>query len=197
MRNCALLIVAVLVALWMIQDHSISQWHNIDIVSAIDGKEYEVLGREENPKQASDILARLNRDNTILINHLESKYRNTLVAKEVEFLSENYDGGAMSEHRPMGTKNTSYVLNKGDVIKLCLRDKETGEFHNYSTLQFVNFHELSHMLDRKWGHNSSFWKCFRFVLQESEEAGIYKPVDYSKHPVPYCGITINSNPYYR
>ena len=33
-----------------------------------------------------------------------------------------------------------------------------------------------------------------FLLEEAEEAGIYKSVDYGSTPVEYCSMTLSDNP---
>lgn len=165
-------------------------------LSEIDGQHYPVKAHFEDYKMASDTLAKLNKVNNRLINHLQKKYKDTPYYGEVEFLSGNYDGGALSEHTPKTTVNTSYVLNKGDQIKLCLRSPKNGKIHDFQTLLFVNLHELSHLLDRQYGHNDTFWDSFKILLHEARSIGVYNPIDYEKYPTTYCGITIASNPYY-
>ena len=165
-------------------------------VSTVDNKAYVVKKNYANHETASNILARLNHINTTLIKHLERKYGNTRLSSNVEFLTGNYDGDVLQEHTPRSTVNTSYVLNKGDLIKLCLRDQTTGEFHDFDTLLFVNLHELSHLLDKEYGHNNSFWTGFKFILKEAHSIGLYTPVDYETSPVGYCGIEINNNPFF-
>lgn len=165
-------------------------------ISSIDGKVYAVKKNFTDHQRASDILARLNAINQKLITHMAAKYANTSNEDGIAFLSENYNGDVLSEHIPMTVINTSYVLNKGDLIKLCLRSPETGEIHDFQTLLFVNLHELAHLLDYDYGHNTSFWRGFKTILQEAAELGVYTPVDYSKFPTRYCGLTITSNPYF-
>lgn len=190
----ALIIIFVLLVIWNV--HLYTQNPEAMVVSTIDGDEYAVKTNYADTQTAADILARLNIINTTLIDHLERKYNNTAYQSDIEFLSNNYDGDALSEHTPLTTVNTSYVLNKGDVIKLCLRNKKNGGFHDFNTLTFVNLHELSHLLDRKYGHNPSFWTGFKLILTEAHGLGLYTPVDYLKTPVTYCGMQITSNPYF-
>ena len=163
-------------------------------VSVIDDNEYEVKKKYKNHNKAADILAILNKKNEKLLSHLKEKYKNSNKL-DVDYLYENYDGDNLSENIPKNGENTSYVLNKGDAIKVCLRDK-TGKFHNINTLTFVNLHELSHLLDKEYGHKKGFWRGFQTILDEAVNIGIYKPVDYKKTPVDYCGIQIYSNPYF-
>jgi hypothetical protein len=166
------------------------------VVSKIDGKAYSVKESYTDSQMAANLLSKLNIINQQVIHELGQKYDGTARETDIDFLTENYNGDVLEEHTPRTTKNTSYVLNKGDLIKICLRDPVTKKLHDFDTILFVNFHELSHMLDKQYGHNPSFWTSFKFILQEAEHMGLYKPIDYSKHPVKYCGIDITGNPYY-
>lgn len=167
------------------------------IISTHDGEPYVVEERYDNPEEAFNILARLNEINETLISHLLKKYVNSKYERDLRFLKSNYNGNVLQEHTPTSTVNTSYVLNKGDEIRLCLRDQRTKQLHSFDILLFVNLHELSHMLDRQYGHNNSFWTGFKFILHEAYELGLYNPVDYSKNPATYCGLTVTSNPFFR
>jgi hypothetical protein len=193
MRIC-LIIILVILLVWNIKMYL--EFPERLTVSIIDGKEYTVKKQYKNHQKASDILAKLNYVNNTVIAHMQKKYTNSSEI-DVDFLVKNYNGDVLSEHTPRTTVNTSYVLNKGDLIKLCLRNKETGEFHDMNTLIFVNLHELSHLLDREYGHKKSFWRGFQTVLKEAVELGFYKPINYSKNPANYCGLQINSNPFFR
>ena len=63
---------------------------------------------------------------------------------------------------------------------------------------FVNLHELTHIASTKNdpGHKIDFWKNFKIILQEAKEIGVYKPINYKKTPVNYCGMNIFYNPYF-
>ena len=189
----ALIIVICILIIWNYR--LATEFPEMRVRSSFDGEIYTVKARPGN-KQASDILARLNNVNNTLIAHVSQKYGGTRPSVDIQFLNKNYNGNHLSEHTPRTTVNTSYVLNKGDAIKLCLRDPTTGKFHNFDTLLFVNLHELSHLLDRQFGHHETFWQSFAFILREAHEIGLYNPVDYSRFPVSYCGMIIKSNPYW-
>ena len=45
------------------------------------------------------------------------------------------------------------------------------------------------------GHTKKFWDNMAYLLEKGEQIGIYVPEDYSKQPVDYCGMEINSTPY--
>lgn len=188
-----LIIILVILSIWNVRLYV--EFPERMTVSVIDGNSYTVKKNFKDHQIASNILAKLNHVNKTVIAHMQKKYSNSEHI-DIEFLVENYNGDVLSEHIPRTHINTSYVVNKGDQIKLCLRDKKTGNFHDMNTLVFVNLHELSHLLDKEYGHNKSFWRGFQTVLEAAVELELYKPIDYKKYPTSYCGIKIYSNPYF-
>jgi hypothetical protein len=123
------------------------------------------------------------------------------VQERVRQLIKNYGATTIYEISPLNGENlTSYTQDKKDLV-LCLRRKEPNAagqhpLHDINTMMFVVLHELTHMMNDTWGHPSDFWMLFRFMLEASVEADVYRPVDYSKHPVIYCGLNINYSPYF-
>jgi hypothetical protein len=55
---------------------------------------------------------------------------------------------------------------------------------------------MAHMITKTIGHGPDFWNNFGWLLQEAEKIGIYKPRDFSAHPVSYCGMKITDQPKY-
>ena len=74
--------------------------------------------------------------------------------------------------------------------------KNGGKLIDLNTLTFVAIHELSHIASKSIGHNEEFWNNFKFLLEEAEIIGVYKPEDYKEDPKNYCGMKITDNPYY-
>ena len=60
---------------------------------------------------------------------------------------------------------------------------------------FVTIHELAHVMTESVGHEPEFWNNMSYLLHEAEKLGIYTHKEYSKVPVNYCGMEINSTPY--
>ncbi len=120
--------------------------------------------------------------------------------KMVRALLKRYNPNVIVEHSPKSAKNTSYVWAKGGEIGYCLRERETGEnkIHAIPSVYFVNLHEISHLASIEYNpkHTKSFWRNFKFILEEAVEAGVYKPVDYSISPMNYCGVSVYYNPLY-
>ncbi len=89
---------------------------------------------------------------------------------------------------------TSYTVDKGNELHLCLRNKEDKTFHGVNLLMFVALHELAHVMSKSYGHNEEFTKNFVYLLKMSSRCGTYAPVDYSRNSQKFCGIQVNYNP---
>ncbi len=115
----------------------------------------------------------------------------------VNMMLRNYNPEAIVETDPETSSDTSYTVSKGKILYVCLREKKAPfRLQNTNDILFVLLHELAHMGNNTWGHGKAFWTVFKFVLQEANNCGIYDPIDYSRDPRPYCGLTINYSPYY-
>ena len=183
--------------------------NTVNIRSGVDGLNYRVHLAHANQAAASDMLAALNSRVIALMRHLRGKYlhaegfperadatRRLLSRYNPENLTEN------SPRDPIG--DTSYTLDKGRTVALCLREKDpaaTGDpdvhdFHDMETLTFVTFHELTHIAITEVDHPPRFWRAFKFILEEGREAGLIEGRDYEKNPIVYCGILVDYNPLY-
>ena len=89
---------------------------------------------------------------------------------------------------------SSFTVNKGELISVCVRSKENhSQFHNHQLLLFVIIHELGHIASESFGHNDEFNTNFKWLLHEAQNVG-YTPVDYSVNPITYCGVNVTNNP---
>lgn len=114
-------------------------------------------------------------------------------------LFERYNKEAIYEISPLNKANlTSYTENKGEQLVLCLREKKAvnGEnrLHDPNTMMFVVCHELTHIMNDAWGHETEFWELFKTMLENAIECGVYSPVNYRLYPINYCGLELNYNP---
>jgi hypothetical protein len=129
-----------------------------------------------------------------LLSHLKRKYPNDKVTRK---LLKHFNPDHIAEITPNnGFGYTSYTLDKGKLMRFCLRNKETMDVHELDELTFVAYHELAHIGDWDANHGVAFWQMFKFILQEAFRAGIYTPVNYSVNPIKYCGMKVSYNPYY-
>jgi len=91
-----------------------------------------------------------------------------------------------------GKPSTSYTINKGDVMVLCIRNTN-GDLVDMNTLMYVAIHELAHILSSSLDHTTEFWDNMKLLIDYAIKNKIYIKRDYTNQPVPYCGITIDSN----
>jgi hypothetical protein len=108
----------------------------------------------------------------------------------------NYNTEMLFETEPTGAEGTSYTVDKGKELHMCVRRKHDRTLHTVDELVFVALHELAHMGNPTWGHEADFWEVFKFLLIEAHASGIHVPTDYSISPLVYCGLTVGYNPYF-
>ena len=145
------------------------------------------------------LLEDVNKNVIVLIKHLNIKYKDTInvgIIDGISKLNNNYKYENLIEHIPKWySDETSYTVNKGEILALCLRHKDIPQkFHDMNVIMFVTIHELSHIFSESVGHNDEFWINFKFLLNEAIEANIYEFDDYSKQNKQYCGMEINYTP---
>jgi hypothetical protein len=174
---------------------------NISLKSTIDGHYYHVHGDHENIDEAVDTFAILNQKTSEIINYIYDNYKNSNNPKEKKIalrLMNRYAFENLRESSPLNSeKDTSYTINKGDIIAICIRSpQENNEIHTLDTIMFVVLHEISHIAATSYDHPDEFWEIFKWVLLKAQESGIFTSKDYKNNPVTYCGITINYNPMY-
>jgi len=173
--------------------------------SELDGKEHHVQCNYSHRTEAADLLAQLNDTAEKLIVHLKSKYdgRNDDRGKLTKSLASRYRGHSrLVETNPNNSSgDTSYTLDKGYLLSMCLRkskDNNLNNLHDLNTLRFVLIHELTHIATSVQQHPNLFWRAFRWLLHEAAEAGLYTPVKYEENPVKgYCAkMDINYSPHH-
>ena len=162
--------------------------NNLESVkSNIDNRSYTVQSKED-AQGAADLIAVIRQKLILLVNHLIKSYPKD---NRVEMLKENFNPDKLKE----GVDNpdyTSYSINKGEQIVLCLRNKD--KLMDINTMMFVVLHEMAHLATESIGHTSEFWENFKWILEESINIGIYIKQEFKKEPVEYCGMTITSSP---
>ena len=160
------------------------------------GQQYGIKEKLKNSNEALTIIAKLHDNMDQFVDRLSSKYPDD---DRIKRLNKGFKDVKIEETtEKAGDDNTSFTINKGELISLCLRDyTENRPFHDYNTLCFVVIHEMAHVASISEGHNSEFIENFRFLLREAVKMGYYYPVDYSKKPFLYCGkIKVTNNPYF-
>lgn len=161
------------------------------VKSNIDGKEYLVRNVDDK-QEAADLFSNMSININKLLDFLKEKYDSDPVKR----LIKKYDPTNITESSA-SSKYTSYSVNKGEKIVLCIRSRDDdAKLIDLNTLMFVVLHELAHIMTISVGHTEEFWTNFKFLLTKGIELDIYKEIDYSKNPQKYCGITITDSPLY-
>ena len=178
----------------------------------VGGNSYKIHEDLQDPIKAAQTMDRLNTVAKSLIAKLYEKYiensngmdliddeYKTIVKEGIKDLKKNFVSANMEENIPERSGgDTSYVIDKGDVFAMCLRDPKNGNQLDpkFNDLTFVLIHELSHLFTKTYGHDNLFWNNFRFILQEAVDFGLYEKTDYKKLGSDYCGIVITYSPIY-
>ncbi len=96
-------------------------------------------------------------------------------------------------------KETSYSVNKGDELVLCLRSKiDKDILHNNNIIFYVILHELSHIASPEYeddynNHGPVFKKIFSFLTSIAVDLGMYERIDFASKSEEYCGIYITES----
>ena len=178
--------------------------------AAADGEEYRVHRRHRDPAAAANTLSQLNDRTLRLLRHLRDRYVRAptgpadaeRVAATRRLLA-RYNPDNLIENSPLDPSGgTSYVIEKGSLLALCLREKDPSlggdplahDIHPLNTLTFVLLHELAHIAVIDQQHPPIFWSAFKFLLAEAARIGEYAPQDYEAEPIEYCGLLIEYSP---
>ena len=157
----------------------------------ISGKSYNIQDVLPNPEKAADLIGYLDIFIDKFIVYLTDKYLNDARVKRLS--SRLMD--TKLEESPHKDNVSSYTINKGQLISICVRHKnENKDFHEYQTLLFVIIHELAHVATDTIGHDAKFVANFKWLLKSAKDSGLYHPEDYSKSNITYCGIKVTNNP---
>ena len=141
-----------------------------------------------------EILTELNNKVKILFQYF--KKNNYFNNDRIKHLTKNYQSHKLSEN--VDNEYTSYSVNKGEEIKLCLSDNSASSNNitdDLNTAVFVLIHELAHIMTEEVGHPPKFWKNMSIILKHAIDCGIYNYVNYKENPVYYCGVHVKDTPY--
>jgi hypothetical protein len=177
------------------QSLGVGQYPLVQVTSKIDGKSYWVRDMRDK-QQAADLLAKVRLRMKKLYAHLQSSYPDK---PQVRRLVQRFEPNPerILESTP-DAEHTSYSVNKGEKVHLCLRQRQgTDEsLVNENVMVFVSLHEMAHMVTDSIGHEPEFWNNFGWLLKEAEKTGVYQYQDFKAHPVRYCGTQITDAPLY-
>jgi len=157
------------------------------VVSTIDNRNYEVQIKDD-AQEAANLIAQIREKLIIITDHLIKSYpdEDRTMRLKKNFRPDNIKEGIDNP------EFTSYSVNKGEQIVLCLRSH--NKLMDLNTMIFVVLHELAHICTLSIGHTTEFWDNFKWILEEAINIGIYKKQDFKLNNVDYCGMKITDSP---
>jgi hypothetical protein len=172
-----------------------SRYPIVDVRSNVDGQIYKVRDMPDK-QQAADLLANVRLKLKKFSVYLESSFPDK---PQVKRLSQRFQASPerILESTP-DAEHTSYSVNKGEKVHLCLRQRQGADesLVNENIMVFVALHEMAHVITDSLGHEPEFWNNFGWLLKEAEKQNIYQYTDFKAHPVRYCGTKITDAPRY-
>jgi hypothetical protein len=165
------------------------------VKSTVDDNSYLVRNLPDK-LEAANRLAEVRSRILRLMKHFKQLNTDNQIALDI---LKNFDADPtrFSESTP-DSSYTSFTLNKGEKIHVCLRQKNSSQdLVDVNVLTFVTLHEIGHIGTREIGHTPLFWNNFAWILKQAEELGIYEFQNFAEQPVPYCGISITDQPKYK
>ena len=167
----------------------------VDVKSSVDGRVYRVRDMADK-QQAADLIANVRIKISKLYTVLKSKFPDK---PQVRQWVQNFtpEPSRFLEATP-DAEHTSYSVNKGEKVHLCLRQREGSNesLVDENVMVFVSLHEMAHAITSTVGHGPDFWNNFGWLLKQAEETGIYKYQNFIARPVSYCGLQITDSPAY-
>ena len=160
------------------------------------GTRYMVYNDNLN-KDKSNLLSLIVKNMCILKNHLNKNIDSDDLKEYSSYIKQlnknfNEERTKIYETDPKSDL-TSYSVNKGEELSVCLKSKTTGELHDINLLMYVIIHEMSHFACPEIGHGDLFQKIFKKFIDISIKIGIYNYDDYSTKPIEYCGMILSSS----
>ena len=179
----------------------------IPIKSEEDGEIYPVVSKYRDREVAANNIGKMNIFCIKLIKKLKQVYLdngdNNIDTPEynkgrnaVNILLKRFNSESFKENDTDDTSKTAFTTNKGEILALCLREKQSGQnkLHDLDLVKFVLLHELAHIITVSYQHNAEFWINFKFLLDFCKKYDLYESIDYAKNNAIYCGLKVEFNP---
>jgi hypothetical protein len=172
-----------------------SEFPLVDVKSNVDGRTYKVRDMPDKQK-AADLLASVRMKMEKLYMIVKEKFPNK--AQVRQWITNFQPSPERFLEATPDAEHTSYSVNKGEKIHLCLRQRQgqNETLMEENVMVFVALHEMAHVVTPSLGHDPEFWNNFGWLLKQAEANGIYHYQDFKSRPVAYCGMHITDAPAY-
>lgn len=183
-----LIILIILLLFILLINYYIKNKGYTKVKSSIDNR-YYLVEKCDKQYECADKLAFINIQIEKLLNSI--KYSKN---EKFKRLCKKYEPECLGEHIKINNK-IAYSVNKGEEIRICLKDEDGELLDDDNLLMFVVIHELAHVMSLEEGHTDTFWNNMNMLLIQAEKINIYKPENYYKNPKIYCGKKVDKTPY--
>ena len=169
--------------------------YNINIIQleTLDGNKFTIYNNhiDEKIELLSKVIDNMYKLKKYLVDNINNfpEYKIYIIQLDKNFNNERTN---IYETNPLYNL-TSYSVNKGEELSICLKSKPSGKFHDINLLMYVAIHEMSHFACPEIGHGLLFQRIFKMFLEQAIIIKLYIKVDYSKNPVEYCGMQLTSS----
>ena len=172
-----------------------SEFPLVDVKSTVDNRTYKVRDMPDKQK-AADLLASVRMKMEKLYMIVKEKFPNKSQVRQ--WITNFQPSPERFLEATPDAEHTSYSVNKGEKIHLCLRQRQgqNETLMEENVMVFVALHEMAHVVTPSLGHDPEFWNNFGWLIKEAEALGLYRYTDFSAHPVSYCGVYITDSPRY-
>ena len=190
--NYYILIIALIIGFIVLALGLVKNKNTICNASSLDNKKYLVQDLDDKD-EASYLLSVVRRRIFIICDYLLKNIdKYPQYSTYIKQFCDRIQNIVLKENTA-NNKFTSYTVNKGDEMVLCLRSNKTGDLHDINLIMYVVIHELAHIACPEINHTPLFTELFIFYLKIAIDLGVYNKVNYQINPKEYCGITIQEN----
>jgi hypothetical protein len=202
-----MIILIILIALFFLYRYYKENVGMVYCKSTIDGRYYMVRDLA-NKQDAADLLSRIYKNMFFFSKKLlDNINRPHIYPYKIYIiqLNNNIKNIVLRESSPH-QETTSYTVNKGEKMVLCLRTGETNilykeniknifntNLHNINLIMYVVLHEMAHIACPEYDHTELFKKIFNFLCKQAIDMGLYSKINFESNPEEYCGIVINDS----
>lgn len=168
---------------------------NVILIEGIDKTTKYLVYNDDNKKKSAELLEIITNNIYKLKKYLyENKNKFPDMNKYIIQLNNNLDiSRTLIYENDPNSNLTSFSVNKGEEIALCLKSKKTGNLHDINLMMYVTIHEMAHIACPEIGHGELFKEIFKFLCEQAIILNMYKYDDYQSNPVEYCGMVLSSS----
>lgn len=199
-KNLFILIIIIIIIIILTKIKYIPHevWHTPKTKKNIENYKNDIyyVNNLPNSLDAADLLSKIIYTLETLTNNIINDYNKNDTNDEefikyIKVINDKFPNVKITENA-LNNNYTSYSVNKGEEIVLCIRDKNTKQLHDFNDLLYIAIHELAHIGCPEYGHTDIFFKINYYLLKKAIKYNLYKYVDYSKVNKPYCGIKLTT-----